>query len=213
MNRVQQTHQFLAGTIMAPELRNLWLDEKTMKENNSELIKNLCFGLTSLKKGFCLYLNVFRFLLHQSGISQLCLNVLSLLTACVPCLEAMAADGSSLLLLLQMLHTSPGCWEGVVHVLSASTPKLAWVAARHEGVVYIVDLLLPLQAATSLLGRLVGQPMHSPHVAITLARFVPVGLASAIRDGPAEAVVAALDQTTEMPAVVWTSAMASSLSA
>jgi len=55
--------------------------------------------------------------------------------------------------------------------------------------------------------------MHGPRVAITLARFLPDGLVSAIRDGPGEAVVAALDQTTETPELVWTPAMASSLSA
>ena len=83
----------------------------------------------------------------DSGISELCLRVLSLLTAYAPCLDAMVADGSSLLLLLQMLHTSPSCREGVLHVLSAlaSTPELAWAAAKHGGVVYILELLLPLQ--------------------------------------------------------------------
>lgn len=55
--------------------------------------------------------------------------------------------------------------------------------------------------------------MHGPRVAITLARFLPDGLVSVIRDGPGEAVVAAVDQTTETPELVWTSAMAASLSA
>lgn len=83
----------------------------------------------------------------ESDIPQLCLRVLSLLTAYAPCLEAMVADGSSLLLLLQMLHSSPNCREGVLHVLYAlaSTAELAWAAAKHGGVVYILELLLPLQ--------------------------------------------------------------------
>ncbi|KAM4133042.1 hypothetical protein ACJW30_01G298400 [Castanea mollissima] len=160
----------------------------------------------------------------ESNIPQLCLSVLSLLTAYAPCLEAMVADGSSLLLLLQMLHSAPNCREGALHVLYslASTPELAWAAAKHGGVVYILELLLPLQeeiplqqraAAASLLGKLVGQPMHGPRVAITLARFLPDGLVSAIRDGPGEAVVAALEMTTETPELVWTPAMAASLSA
>lgn len=68
-------------------------------------------------------------------------------------------------------------------------------------------------AAASLLGKLVGQPMHGPRVAITLARFLPDGLVSVIRDGPGEAVVSALEQTTETPELVWTPAMAASLSA
>lgn len=68
-------------------------------------------------------------------------------------------------------------------------------------------------AAASLLGKLVGQPMHGPRVAITLARFLPDGLVSAIRDGPGEAVVSCLEQTTETPELVWTPAMAASLSA
>lgn len=55
--------------------------------------------------------------------------------------------------------------------------------------------------------------MHGPRVAITLARFLPDGLVSVIRDGPGEGVVAAVDQTTETPELVWTSAMAASLSA
>lgn len=160
----------------------------------------------------------------ESRIPQLCLSVLSLLTTSASCLEAMVADGSSLLLLLQMLHSSPNCREGALHVLYAlaSTAELAWAAAKHGGVVYILELLLPLQeeiplqqraAAASLLGKLVGQPMHGPRVAITLARFLPDGLVSAIRDGPGEAVVYSLKQTTETPELVWTPAMAASLSA
>ncbi|XP_027917941.1 dnaJ homolog subfamily C GRV2 isoform X1 [Vigna unguiculata] len=157
-------------------------------------------------------------------IPQLCLAVLSLLTAHAPCLQAMVADGSSLLLLLQMLHSAPSCREGSLHVLYAlaSTPELAWAAAKHGGVVYILELLLPLKEeiplqqramAASLLGKLVGQPMHGPRVAITLARFLPDGLVSVIKDGPGEAVVVALEQTTETPELVWTPAMAASLSA
>lgn len=75
---------------------------------------------------------------------------------------------------------------------------------------------IPLQqraAAASLFGKLLAQPMHGPRVAITLARFLPDGLVSIIRDGPGEAVVTALDQTTETPELVWTPAMAASLSA
>lgn len=75
---------------------------------------------------------------------------------------------------------------------------------------------IPLQQramAASLLGKLVGQPMHGPRVAITLARFLPDGLVSVVRDGPGEAVVNALEQTTETPELVWTQAMAASLSA
>ncbi|XP_073157556.1 dnaJ homolog subfamily C GRV2 isoform X2 [Henckelia pumila] len=160
----------------------------------------------------------------ESDIPRLCLTVLSRLTTYAPCLEAMVADSSSLLLLLQMIHSSPTCREGALHVLYAlaSTPELAWAAAKHGGVVYILELLLPLQdeiplqqraAAASLLGKLVGQTMHGPRVAITLARFLPDGLISIIRDGPGEAVVNALEQTTETPELVWTPAMAASLSA
>lgn len=159
-----------------------------------------------------------------SNIPQLCLSVLSRLTTHAPCLEAMVADGSSVLLLLQMLHSAPSCREGALHVLYAlaSTPELAWAAAKHGGVVYILELLLPLReevplpqraAAASLLGKLVAQPMHGPRVAITLARFLPDGLVSIIRDGPGEAVVSALEQTTETPELVWTPAMAASLAA
>lgn len=159
-----------------------------------------------------------------SNIPQLCLSVLSRLTTHAPCLEAMVADGSSVLLLLQMLHSAPNCREGVLHVLYAlaTTPELAWAAAKHGGVVYILQLLLPLHeevplpqraAAASLLGKLVAQPMHGPRVAITLARFLPDGLVSIIRDGPGEAVVSALEQTTETPELVWTPAMAASLAA
>lgn len=55
--------------------------------------------------------------------------------------------------------------------------------------------------------------MHGPRVAITLARFLPDGLVSVIKDGPGEAVVSILEQTTETPELVWTPAMAASLSA
>jgi hypothetical protein len=55
--------------------------------------------------------------------------------------------------------------------------------------------------------------MHGPRVAITIARFLPDGLVSAIRDGPGDAVVTALEQSTETPELVWSPAMAASLGA
>lgn len=82
-----------------------------------------------------------------SNISQLCLTVLSRLTTYGPCLDAMVADTSSLLILIQMLHSSPTCREGALHVLYAlaSTPELAWAAAKHGGVVFILEVLLPVK--------------------------------------------------------------------
>ncbi|XWS26905.1 hypothetical protein CRYUN_Cryun26dG0070200 [Craigia yunnanensis] len=216
-------------------------DKKLKDKEENVLINNLQFGLTSLQNLLTKYPNLASIfstkekllplfecfsmpVASESNIPRLCLNVLSLLTTYAPCLEAMVADGSSLLLLLQMLHSAPACREGALHVLYAlaSTPELAWAAAKHGGVVYILELLLPLQeevplqqraAAASLLGKLVAQPMHGPRVAITLARFLPDGLVSVIRDGPGEAVVSALEQNTETPELVWTPAMAASLSA
>lgn len=87
----------------------------------------------------------------ETDIPKLCLNVLSRLTAYAPCLETMVSDGSSLLLLLQMLHSAPSFREGALHVLYAlaSTPELAWAAAKHGGVVYILELLLPVQSNDS----------------------------------------------------------------
>ncbi|KAJ4958164.1 hypothetical protein NE237_025275 [Protea cynaroides] len=224
--------QSLEDTVSGAEVAN---------KDDIELVMNLKVGLTSLQNLLtsnpnlasifssneqlvplfeCFSLPV----ASESNITQLCLNVLSLLTAYAPCLEAMVADRESLLIFFRMLHSAPTCREGALHVLFAlaNTAELAWAAAKHGGVVFILELLLPLQeevplqqraAAASLLGKLVGQPMHGPRVAITLARFLPDGLVSAIRDGPGEAVVAALEQTTETPELVWTPAMATSLSA
>ncbi|XP_022893353.1 dnaJ homolog subfamily C GRV2 isoform X1 [Olea europaea var. sylvestris] len=217
------------------------IDMKIMDKSELELVKSLQYALTSLQHLLTSNPNLASMLSTKekllplfecfslpvasaSNIPQLCLNVLSRLTTYAPCLEAMVADGSSLLLLLQMLHSSPSCREGALQVLYAlaSTPELAWAAAKHGGVVYILELLLPLQeeiplqqraAAASLLGKLVGQPMHGPRVAITLTRFLPDGLVSVIRYGPGEMVVSALEQTTETPELVWTPAMAASLSA
>ncbi|CAH9079869.1 unnamed protein product [Cuscuta europaea] len=210
-------------------------------ENELELVKNLQFSLVALqhlltgkpdlasvfaaKEKLLPLFECFSVpIASATNIPQLCLRVLSRLTTHAPCLEAIVSDEASLLLLLQMLHSSPNCREGALHVLYAlaSTPELAWSAAKHGGVVYILELLLPVQkdvplqqraAAASLMGKLVGQPMHGPRVAITLARFLPDGLVSVIRDGPGEAVVSALDHTTETPELVWTPAMAASLSA
>ncbi|CAN6283815.1 unnamed protein product [Urochloa humidicola] len=215
--------------------------QSTGTDGDSKVIANLQSGLTSLQNLLtsnpglaavftskerliplfeCLALHV----PPESNIAQICLSVLSLLTKHAPCLEAMVAERMSLTLLFQILHCNPPCRDGALAVLYslASTPELAWAAAKHGGVVYILELMLPLEeeipvqqraAAASLLGKLVGQPMHGPRVAITLARFLPDGLVSAIKDGPGEAVVSSLEQTTETPELVWTPAMAASLSA
>ncbi|KAL6906330.1 hypothetical protein ACP4OV_003931 [Aristida adscensionis] len=220
---------------------NSLVKQCTGTDGDSEVITNLQSGLTSLQNLLtsnpslaavfaskdrliplfeCLALHV----PSESNIPQICLSVLSLLTKHAPCLDAMVAERMSLILLFQILHSNPPCRDGALAVLYslASTPELAWAAAKHGGVVYILELMLPLQeeipmqqraAAASLLGKLVGQPMHGPRVAITLARFLPDGLVSAIRDGPGEAVVSSLEQTTETPELVWTPAMAASLSA
>ncbi|CAL4923982.1 unnamed protein product [Urochloa decumbens] len=215
--------------------------QSTGTDGDSKVIANLQSGLTSLQNLLtsnpglaavftskerliplfeCLALHV----PPESNIPQICLSVLSLLTKHAPCLEAMVAERMSLILLFQILHCNPPCRDGALAVLYslASTPELAWAAAKHGGVVYILELMLPLEeeipmqqraAAASLLGKLVGQPMHGPRVVITLARFLPDGLVSAIKDGPGEAVVSSLEQTTETPELVWTPAMAASLSA
>ncbi|KAI4335805.1 hypothetical protein L6164_014414 [Bauhinia variegata] len=226
---------------LAPDSSTKVSDGHVAEKEELQLVKNLRSALTSLQNLLTkspdlasIFSNKDKLLplfecfslpeASNSNIPQLCLAVLSLLTAHAPCLEAMVADGSSLLLLLQMLHSAPSCHEGALHVLYAlaSTPELAWAAAKHGGVVYILELLLPLKEeiplqqramTASLLGKLVSQPMHGPRVAITLARFFPDGLVSIIRDGPGEAVVVTLEQTTETPELVWTPAMAASLSA
>jgi hypothetical protein len=83
----------------------------------------------------------------ESNIPQICLSVLSLLTKHAPCLEAMVAERTSLILLFQILHCNPSCRDGALAVLYslASRPELAWAAAKHGGVVYILELILPLQ--------------------------------------------------------------------
>ncbi|CAL9076451.1 unnamed protein product [Musa textilis] len=215
------------------------VDER--REEEALAIKNLQIGLTSLQNLLTSNPNLaamfstkeqltplFECLTVvvpvESNIPQICLTVLLLLTTYAPCLEAMVAERANAILLLQILHRNPACREGALAVLYslAGTPELAWAVAKHGGVVYILELILPMHeeiplqqraAAASLLSKLVGQPMHGPRVAITLARFLPDGLVSAIRDGPGEAVVSSLDQTTETPELVWTPAMAASLSA
>ncbi|XP_010533202.1 PREDICTED: dnaJ homolog subfamily C GRV2 [Tarenaya hassleriana] len=231
----------VASTSMNEDLSCHESSSNGVKNEESHPIKNLRLGLTALQNILTKDPNLAAVfsskdkllplfecfsvpIASRTDIPQLCLNVLSRLTAYAPCLETMVSDGSSLLLLLQMLHSAPAFREGALHVLYAlaSTPELAWAAAKLGGVVYILELLLPLEkeiplqqraAAASLLGKLVGQPMHGPRVAITLARFLPDGLVSIIRDGPGETVVHALDLTTETPELVWTPAMAASLSA
>ncbi|BBM97673.1 DnaJ homolog subfamily C member 13 [Marchantia polymorpha subsp. ruderalis] len=217
------------------------ISDKDEMPESEVLVKNLAMALTSLQNILTANADltaVFSTKLEMSPlfgclvdtrpcseeVPQLCLNVLARLTTHASCIEAMVADRSCLLLLLQLLHCSPACRPGALRVLYAlgSTSELGWAAAKHGGAVYILQLMLPLQeevahqqrvAAASLLVKLVGQPMHGPRVAITLARFLPDGLVSTIRDGPGDAVIAALEQSSETPELVWSPAMAASLAA
>jgi hypothetical protein len=61
----------------------------------------------------------------------------------------MVAERMSLILLFQILHCNPPCRDGALAVLYslASTPELAWAAAKHGGVVYILELMLPLEGS------------------------------------------------------------------
>lgn len=83
----------------------------------------------------------------ESKILQICLSVLTLLTKHAACVEAMVGERSSLILLFQLLHCKPTCRDGALAVLYslASSPELAWAAAKHGGVVYILELILPVQ--------------------------------------------------------------------
>ncbi|KAG6495013.1 hypothetical protein ZIOFF_042803 [Zingiber officinale] len=107
--------------------------------------------------------------------------------------------------------------DTVTSEINLSAKMLCYSGSKHQSlsVICMVEEI-PFQqraAAASLLSKLVGQPMHGPRVAITLARFLPDGLVSCIRDGPGEAIISALEQTTETPELVWTPGMAASLSA
>jgi len=83
----------------------------------------------------------------SAKVPQLCLDVLARLTMQASCVEALVADRSALLLLLQLLHCAPACRSDALRVLYslASTSELAWAAAKHGGVVYILQLVLPGQ--------------------------------------------------------------------
>lgn len=92
----------------------------------------------------------------ESNIPQICLHVLSLLTTYAACLEAMVAERANLILLLQLLHSAPTCREGALAVLYslAGTPELAWAAAKYGGVVYILELILPVQGTSLFLANI-----------------------------------------------------------
>lgn len=83
----------------------------------------------------------------SADVPQLCLNVLARLTTQASCVEALSADRTALLLLLQLLYCAPACRPGAIRVLYAlaSTSDLAWTVAKHGGVVYILQLILPGQ--------------------------------------------------------------------
>jgi DnaJ family protein C protein 13 len=94
-------------------------------------------------------------------VPQICLDVLARLTMQASCVQALAADRSALLLLLQLLHCAPACRSGALRVLYslASTSELAWAAAKHGGVVYILQLVLPGQGLLLVHLKLVHQSL------------------------------------------------------
>ena len=71
------------------------------------------------------------------------MGILVLLTTHAPCVEAMVADRSNVLLSLQVLHLTHNFHEGTLKILYtlASTPELSWFAAKQGGVLYILELL------------------------------------------------------------------------
>eukprot|EP00850_Spirogloea_muscicola_P013506 SM000092S24474 [mRNA] locus=s92:75259:82133:- [translate_table: standard] len=160
--------------------------------------------------------------LSIDDLPVLALAVLAQLTNHQACVAAIVTKVDNLLLLLHLIHTVPSCRLGALRVLYAlaCTPELAWSAAKHGGFLYILELVLLEQKdvvqqqrvlAAALLGKLMGEPLHGPRVAIGLAKFLPDGILSVVRDGPGEAVIAALAETSETPELVWSPQMAKEL--
>ncbi|KAL2232517.1 UNVERIFIED_CONTAM: DnaJ subfamily C GRV2, partial [Sesamum indicum] len=198
------------------------LDGKSLEREDLELVKNLQYGLLSLHGRSLVVFRSDTFLVTLDTF----FSVISALVdkesefsfsglhkgEAIPLFECFSLPVSS-----SRQHSSAmsTCFVMVDYICTlsfacsalASTPELAWAAAKHGGLVFILEVLLPIQeeiplqqraAAASLLGKLVGQTMHGPRVAISLARFLPDFLVSVIRDGPGEAVVIALEQTTKL---------------
>lgn len=157
--------------------------------------------------------------------AELALEVLLRLTAHAGCIEALSQDkciaqafwlayrapNTALLMLsLRLLHAL------------ATTPACAWGAAAHGGTLYLLTLLLPTyqvpeeqrealeaarMAAASLLSRLAAHTLHGARISLILSKLLPPGLVAALLDGPGEAAVAALGQSSETPECVWNRSM------
>ncbi|KAK9809260.1 hypothetical protein WJX72_012293 [[Myrmecia] bisecta] len=165
---------------------------------------------------------------HETDIAGLALAVLVRLTQHAGCVEALGEE-RALLLAFWLVHRppSPTCSMLALRLLHALAPlpSAAWAAAAQAGALYLLTTLLPVTlpapaekeaadtvraAAASLAGRLMAQPLHGPRVVLLLGRLLPPGLVAAIQDGPGEAAVAALGQSSETPERMWTLSMATS---
>ncbi|KAA8535011.1 hypothetical protein F0562_030014 [Nyssa sinensis] len=179
-------------------------DGKVIGKEDFELVKNLQFGLTSLQN-----------LLTSSPNLASVFSTKEKLLPVFECFSLPVASESNIpQLCLSGLSMFFMPWQAHQNLHGLLPSMVEWFTFLNFSC--LCNKKFPYskeQQPASLLGKLVAQPMHGPRVAITLARFLPDGLVSVIRDGPGEAVVCALEQTTETPELVWTPAMAASLSA
>ncbi|KAK3252936.1 hypothetical protein CYMTET_37789 [Cymbomonas tetramitiformis] len=161
------------------------------------------------------------------------LQVLGQLLKAVGPQKAIGESDAGLLQMLLLLHDPPdaACVAGVLRALQplAGSPKLAWVAAQHGAVLYVLALMLPKSAvkggsgaalategdrvaASTLIARMLAEPVNGARVTLLLRRLLPTGLLAAVADGPGEQALAAFAQQSETPERVWSLSMATELS-
>jgi len=151
--------------------------------------------------------------------------VLVQLTQDARCVAAMA-DEQLILLCFWLVsqradHTVVTLALRLLAALSDTGPA-AWAAACQGGAVLLLSVILPVYpsgeslseahererlGAAGLLSRLAAHSLHGTRVVLLMRRLLPLGLVTALQDGPPDLAIAALGQYSETPERVWNSSM------
>ncbi|KAG6454842.1 hypothetical protein O3G_MSEX008886 [Manduca sexta] len=199
---IENPHQFILDLLT-------FIQEQTKSDMTDEVVEHITLALTSLA-------NV---IIKNPGAEIQCIGqfgvIFGLMGASAhPALQAAAVQDVAASAVLGPLLALLPARPPRPHALAALSALLANTAVVKEAlakgaVIYLLDLFCNSkvpeirETAVELLARMMADKLHGPKVRLTIARYLPLVFAEAMREGSAAAALHMFDAAHEHPELVW----------